>query len=148
MQPHCPTILHPAVGADETVWVHQVLSSVQCGFPSPAADSSSQRIDLLRQLLPRPASTFLMRAQGSSMREAGIDDGDVLIVDRSLQATHGCIVVAVLDSNDFCVKRLWKRGTTIRLQAANPTYPDIIPREGQTIEIFGVVTHAIKTFRG
>lgn len=81
------------------------------------------------------------------MREAGIDDGDCVIVDRSLQATHGSIVVAILDGNEFTVKKLWKRGSTVKLQAANPTYPDIIPREGQTIEIFGVVTSAIKTFR-
>jgi DNA polymerase V len=64
-------------------------------------------------------------------------------VDRAIKAFHGHVVVAVVDG-EFTVKRLSKRGSNLKLQAANPTYPDIVPRDGQTVEIWGVVTTAIK----
>ena len=80
------------------------------------------------------------------MREAGIDDGDVVLVDRAIKPSHGHVVVAVVDG-DFTVKRLWKRGSNVKLQAANPTFPDVVPRDGQTIEVWGVVTNAIKAMR-
>jgi len=80
------------------------------------------------------------------MREAGIDDGDVVLVDRAIKPAHRHVVVAVVDG-DFTVKRLWKRGSSIKLKAENPTYPDIVPKDGQTVEIWGVVTNAIKSMR-
>ena len=80
------------------------------------------------------------------MREAGIFDGDVLVVDKAIRERHGHIVVALVDS-EFTVKKLHKLHGVVRLVAANPTYPDIVPREGQTIQIWGVVTFAIKQFK-
>ena len=80
------------------------------------------------------------------MRDAGIFDGDVLVVDKALRPCHGHVVVALVDG-EFTVKNLHKFGAVMRLVAANPTYPDIVPRDGQTIEVWGVVTHAIKSFR-
>ena len=80
------------------------------------------------------------------MREAGIDDGDLIVVDRALTASHGCIVVAVVDG-EFTVKYLHQRFGRVKLRAANPTYPDIVPKDGQTIELWGVVTSCIKQFR-
>ncbi|QHI99378.1 translesion error-prone DNA polymerase V autoproteolytic subunit [Xylophilus rhododendri] len=120
---------------------------VQAGFPSPAEDFNCKRIDLTEQLVQHPQATFLLRVRGDSMREAGIFDGDVLVVDRAIRAAHGHVVVAVLDGGDFTVKYLHKRAERIRLVAANPTYPDIVPRDGQVLEIWGVVTASIKQFK-
>jgi DNA polymerase V len=127
-------------------WVQSVLNSVQAGFPSPAEDHASERVDLNKILIKHPLATYLMRVRGASMREAGIDDGDVVLVDRAVKASHGHVVVAVVDG-EFTVKRLWKRGANVKLQAANPTYPDILPKEGQTVEVWGVVTNAIKAMQ-
>lgn len=118
---------------------------VAAGFPSPAEDFNTKRIDLTERLIVHPQATFLLRVSGDSMRDAGIFDGDVLVVDRAIRPRHRHIVVAVVDG-EFTVKYLHKRLGQVRLAAANPTYPDIIPREGQTIEVWGVVTAAIKQF--
>lgn len=120
---------------------------VQAGFPSPAEDFNCKRIDLTEQLVQHPQATFLLRVRGDSMREAGIFDGDVLVVDKAIRPQHRHIVVAVLDGGDFTVKYLHKRAGQVRLVAANPTYPDIVPRDGQTLEIWGVVTASIKQFK-
>lgn len=120
-------------------------SAVRAGFPSPADDWCQERIDLTKLLIPHPACTFLVKSGGLSMKDAGIDDGDLLVVDRYMKPEHKSIVVAVLD-NDFTVKYLFKRGGRIKLQAANPTFPDISIGEGQTLEIWGVVTCSIKRF--
>jgi len=138
--PHAPI----AVVAVDGAWVKGLLGSVQAGFPSPAEDHGVERIDLNKELIKHPQATFLMRVRGASMREAGIDDGDVVLVDRAIKPSHGHVVVAVVDG-EFTVKRLWKRGSNLKLQAANPTYPDILPRDGQTVEVWGVVTTAIKS---
>jgi DNA polymerase V len=79
------------------------------------------------------------------MVEAGIFDGDILVVDRAVKPQHGHIVIAVVDG-DFTVKRLHQRAGQIKLIAANPKYTDITPREGQEITVWGVVTSAIKQF--
>lgn len=118
---------------------------VRAGFPSPAEDFSGQRLDLSDMLVEHPQATFLLRVAGPSMREYGIDDGDVIVVDRAIRARHGHIVVAVVDG-EFTVKSLYSVGGSIRLKAGNPTYPDIIPKDGQTLEVWGVVTSCIKRF--
>nr|BDH38372.1 translesion error-prone DNA polymerase V autoproteolytic subunit [Acidovorax sp. SUPP3334] len=119
--------------------------TVRAGFPSPAEDFLVQRIDLLRELVRHPQATFLVRVAGLSMTEHGIHDGDTLVVDKAIKPHHGHIVIAVVDS-EFTCKRLYQMRGRMRLQAGNPTYPDIIPRDGQTIEIWGVVTTCIKQF--
>ena len=143
-----PSSCHPPVPVVEVgpAWAQRVLATVQCGFPSPAEDHALERVDLNKVLIKHPQATFLMRVRGASMREAGIDDGDVVLVDRAIKPSHGHVVVAVIDG-DFTVKRLWKRGSNVKLQAANPTYPDVLPKDGQTIEVWGVVTNAIKAMR-
>lgn len=127
-----------------------LISSVHCcipaGFPSPAEDHAVKRLDMNDILIKSPASTFLMRVRGDSMIEAGISDGDLVLVDRSIRPTSGHVVVAVVDG-EFTVKTLWKRADRVRLKAANPTYPDIIPRDGQTLEVWGVVTFSIRATR-
>ena len=119
---------------------------VQAGFPSPAEDFNTKRIDLTEQLIRHPQATFLLRVRGDSMREAGIFDGDVLVVDKAIKERHGHIVVALVDG-EFTVKTLQIRSGVVRLVAANPTYPDIVPREGQTVQVWGVVTFTIKQFK-
>lgn len=122
-----------------------LVGSVRAGFPSPAEDLGVQSIDLTQELITHPQATFLLRARGASMVEAGIFDNDILVVDRALQPRHRHIVVAVLDG-EFTVKTLVRRGAGVRLQAANPAYPDIVPASGQSLEIWGVVTAAIRQF--
>jgi len=118
---------------------------VQAGFPSPAEDFAVKRIDLTEILVKHPQATFLLRVRGDSMREAGIFDGDTLVVDRAIKPRHGHIVVAVVEG-EFTVKQLHDRAGRIKLKPANPTYPDIVPRDGQTVEVWGVVTASIKQF--
>lgn len=132
------------VAITEQAWVEAIVGSVQAGFPSPADDLGGERIDLNKMLIKHPLATYTMQVRGASMREAGIDDGDIVIVDKAVRACHGHVVVAVVD-NEFTVKRLWKRGANIKLQAANPTYPDIQPKDGQTVTVWGVVTTCLKS---
>lgn len=117
---------------------------VQAGFPSPAEDDRETELDLNTLLVEHPEATFLLRVSGHSMTDAGIDDGDVLVVDRAQDPVHGRIVIAVVDG-EFTVKRLYRRGGKIRLEAANPDYPPIVFHEGQEASVWGVVTRIIKT---
>jgi DNA polymerase V len=134
-----PTRVDPAC----PVVVFVIDHAVQAGFPSPAEDHGQKRIDLNDVLIKHPQATFLLRVSGHSMREAGIDDGDAVLVDRAITPRNGHIVVAVVDG-DFTIKRLYKRAGHFKLQAANPTHPDIVPVDGQTVEVWGVVTNVIK----
>jgi DNA polymerase V len=120
--------------------------TVRAGFPSPADDFAVRRHDLNELLITHPAATFFWRVRGTSMQGAGITDGDILVVNRALQPVHGDVVVAEVD-NDFTVKFLHRRAGRVKLVAADPTFPDILPKEGQTLSVCGVVTAAIKKFR-
>jgi len=116
---------------------------VRAGFPSPAGDYVERRIDLNRELIQHPEATFFLRAQGSSMVDAGIADGDMLVVDRAIAAQHDHIVIATVDG-EFTVKRLYRRGERVMLLAENPDFPPIELSDGQEMAIWGVVTHIIK----
>lgn len=118
---------------------------VQAGFPSPAEDFAVKRIDLTEVLITHPQASFLLRVAGTSMVDAGISDGDMLVVDKAIKPRHGHIVVAVIDG-EFTVKFLQHRAGRTWLRAANPTFPDIRPKDHQTIEVWGVVTCCIKRF--
>ena len=118
---------------------------VCAGFPSPAEDLGAQRIDLTALLLTHAQATYFLKASGHSMVEAGIFDGDIMVVDRAVKPRHGHIVVAVVDG-DFTVKLLYQRAGRVKLRAANVTFPEIVPKDGQTIEVWGVVTATIKRF--
>ena len=132
--------------AGAAVPLPMVQGTVRAGFPSPADDFAVKRHDLNELLITHPAATFFWRVRGTSMHDAGIGDGDILVVNRALQPVHGDIVVAEID-NDFTVKYLHRRGGRVKLVAADSTFPDIVPREGQTLAVCGVVTGAIKRFR-
>lgn len=118
------------------------LGRLPAGFPSPADDYLEGKLDLNRHLIKHPAATFFVRVSGDSMLEAGIHTGDLLVVDRSLEATDGNVIVAALDG-ELTVKRLSKRGDTIRLLPANANYQAIEIRANQAFEIWGVVTNVI-----
>ena len=124
------------------VWVQAARVSVPAGFPSPAEDHQVDRIELMSQLVKHPQATFYVRIQGDSMRDAGILNGSVVLVDKAIKARHGHIVIAVVDGDLTC-KRLHQRGGTMRLKPENPAYPDIVPKDGQTVEIWGVVVATI-----
>lgn len=124
------------------VWVHAASVSVAAGFPSPAEDHQVERIELMNQLVKHPQATFYVRIQGDSMRDAGILDGSVVLVDKAIKPRHGHIIIAVVDG-DFTCKRLHQRSGTIRLKPENPAYQDIVPKDGQTVEVWGVVVATI-----
>jgi DNA polymerase V len=128
--------------SDETLVIH-VEGSVCAGFPSPADDYFETRIDLKRELIKNPDATFVLRVQGHSMTGDGIDDGDVLIVDRSLKPRNGAIAICYLN-NAFTVKRLELRGGRVRLLAANPDFASIEVQETDELTIWGLVTYVIK----
>lgn len=120
-------------------------SRIAAGFPSPADDHLESPLDLNEHLVTHPAATFVVKVQGDSMLGAGIRDGDLLVVDRSLEARNGSIVVAVIDG-ELTVKRLRTGRGRIRLEAENPAYPPLVLREGSDLVIWGVVAHAIRSY--
>lgn len=134
----------PLLVTSAPIHVLELMATVRAGFPSPAEDLGAKRIDLTAKLIKHPQATFLMKARGESMREAGIFDGDVLVVDRAIQARSGHIVIAVIEG-EFVCKALSMRAGRMKLKAANPGHPDIVPKDSQTVEIWGVVIHAIKS---
>ena len=113
--------------------------AVPAGFPSPADDYVEQCISLDEHLIQHRESTFFMRVAGDSMRGLGIFDGDLLVVDRALPVTHGCVVIAVLDG-EFTVKQLLHTAAGQVLRAAHPDYPDTLIRPEQEFAIWGVVS--------
>ena len=115
-------------------------SAVTAGFPSPAADHAQKRIDLNDHLLIHREASFLFRISGNSMIGIGIFDGDTIIVDKSIDAKHNHIVLAIID-DEFAVKRLWKQGSEVRLLSENPKFDAIEFKEGQELRIWGVVTY-------
>jgi DNA polymerase V len=135
----------PVLVSDAPLLATMLKNQVRAGFPSPAEDLGASRIDLTQVLITHPQATYLLRSSGISMIEAGIFDGDILVVNRAIKPRHNHIVVAVVDG-DFTVKYLYMRLGRIKLKAANPTFAEIVPKDGQTIEVWGVVTSCIKQF--
>lgn len=119
-------------------------SKVQAGNPSSAEDHVEEYVDLSAHLVNNPEDTFLVRATGESMIDAGIHEGDLLVVDRSLPATHGKIVVAAVDGQ-VTVKYLMMRDNKPFLVPANKDFQDVPVGEGSEVVIWGVLTSSIKT---
>lgn len=140
-----PQSTQPVQAASSPMALPLADCSVRAGFPSPAEDFTGKRLDLSTMLVEHPQATFVLRVAGPSMQEYGIGDGDLIVVDRSIQARHGHIVVAVIEG-EFTVKSLYSVAGIVRLKAGNPTYPDIIPKECETLQIWGVVTSSIRRF--
>ena len=117
-------------------------AAVAAGFPSAADDCIEKKLDLNELLIKHPAATFFVRVEGDSMLNAGIHSGDILVVDRSLPATYGKIIVAIFNG-EFTVKRLLFKQSKKILSPENPLYPVIeIPTESD-FQVWGVVTSVI-----
>ena len=118
---------------------------VSAGFPSPADEHIDRKLDLNELLIQHPAATFFVRVAGDSMQEAGINHGDILVVDRSLEAASGKIVIAIVNG-ELTVKRFVQTATSCQLVAANPQYPPVAITTDTDFRVWGVVTSVIHQF--
>ncbi len=117
--------------------------SVRAGLPTAAEGTVDKRVNLHDMLVPHAESTFMVRVQGPSMIDAGMDEGDLLVVDRSLPAKDGKIVVAAVDG-DLTVKTLHRKNNRVELWPANPDFDVIVVGPEQSLEVLGVVTTVIR----
>ncbi|MCU4397348.1 LexA family protein [Acinetobacter junii] len=136
------SLIEPSINMSIAV----AIEKVSAGFPSPAQDYIDKKIDMNEHLISNECATFIVKVGSLSMKNAGIDIDDELIVDRSLDAKHDDIVVALVD-NDFTVKRLKIEQHRTWLKAENPDYDDIHLKDGQQLIIWGVVTFILKKAR-
>ena len=120
-------------------------SPVAAGFPSPAEDYVEGRLDLNEHLIYHPAATFFVRVKGESMLGAGIHPDDLLVVDRSLEARSGDIVIAAV-AGELVVKRLGKAKAGWRLEASSPDFPPIAIGAEADCAVWGVVTGSVRRF--
>jgi len=119
--------------------------SVSAGFPSPADDYTEENIDLNEHLISNPFSTFFLRVLGDSMINAVIKDKDLIIVDKSLIAKPGNIIIAMIDG-EFTIKRLSIKNDELYLKAENNNYPDFRFKNHIDVQIWGVVTYSIHSY--
>ena len=117
-------------------------STVQAGFPSPAVGYEDEALDINDLVVSNPTATFYVRVKGNSMIDANIFDDDILVVDKSIEPSHGKIVIAVIDG-EFTVKTLYTKDGVVKLIPANPEYPEILLRDEQELNIWGVVSYII-----
>ena len=119
---------------------------IHAGFPSPATDYMTQAIDLNKELVKHPAATFYGRVVGDSMIDAGVEEGDILVIDKSLEPRDGDMAVCFVDG-EFTLKHLHLREGGLTLRPANKNYPEIEVCEGVDFAMWGVVTYVIKKVR-
>lgn len=119
------------------------LARVPAGFPSPAEEYLDNTLNLHDYLVQNKTATFYFRVDGDSMRDDGILDGDILVVDRSVQPTSGRIVVAAVNGQ-YTVKRLYRRANVVELRPANPAYQPIRFNDGEELVIWGVVKGIVR----
>ena len=120
-----------------------IKDGVSAGFPSPAADFMETNIDLNKELSTNPLATFYIKVKGNSMIDAGINDKDVLVVDRSLEPQNNKIAICFIDG-EFTVKRIQKEKDCLYLMPENPNYSPIKVTEENELIIWGIVTYVIK----
>ncbi len=120
--------------------------SVPAGFPSPAEDYLETPLDLTEFLIENRAATFLMRVDGDSMKDAGILNGDLLVVDRAATPVNGSVVVVAVNGQ-YTVKRLRRGPDCVWLEPANPLYQAVRVSVGEELHVFGVVRHSIHSMR-
>lgn len=117
-------------------------SGVSAGFPSPADDYVELKLDLNKYLIRHPSATFYVKVKGDSMKGAGINDGDILVVDRSLEPKNNDVAVCVIDS-EFTVKKLRKTKDELYLMPENEEFKPIRVTEDNNFQVWGVVTYII-----
>jgi DNA polymerase V len=120
-----------------------ITSGIKAGFPSPAADFDETRISLDKSLVKNPDTTFYAKANGQSMKGAGIDNGDIMIIDRSLEPRNNKIAVCLIDG-EFTVKRIKKTKDELLLVPENSDFQPIKITEENHLVIWGIVTYVIK----
>ena len=120
-----------------------IKEGVSAGFPSPAADFMETNIDLNKELSENQLATFYIKVKGNSMIDAGINDKDVLVVDRSLEPQNNKIAICFIDG-EFTVKRILVEQDCLYLMPENPTYSPIKVTEENELIIWGMVTYVIK----
>ncbi len=126
----------------KTLLLKLFTNTISAGFPSPAEDFLDKKLDLNEYLIKNPSATFLVRVNGNSMIDAGIFNGDILIVDRSVEATNGRIVIGVING-EFTVKRIIKSGKKVFLKPENEKFKPIELTEDMDFKIWGVVIYTI-----
>jgi DNA polymerase V len=139
-EPILPEIILP--DKHSGLFLNLYTSQIPAGFPSPAEDFMEKRLDLNDHLIHNPTATFLVRVKGNSMVNAGIFDGDLLIIDRSIEAADGKIILGVLNG-EFTIKRISKRGKKLLLSPENDSFKPIEITEEMDFQIWGVVTYSI-----
>ena len=122
------------------------MNPVSAGFPSPAEDHLESSLDLNEHLIDHPSATFYVYAKGDSMEGSGISDGDIMVVDRSLEPQNGNIVIASI-AGEFTVKRLVVKNNKHYLVPSNNSYKLILITEDMDVHIWGVVIHSIHSFK-
>ena len=133
------------VDINKSLSIDLYATSINAGFPSPAEDHMDISLDLNEYLIKHPSATFYIYVKGTSMVDAGIYDGDLMIVDRSLSPTSNNIVVAIIDG-EFTVKRILKKNNQIYLIPDNKSYSPICVNDNMDFQVWGVVTHTIHHF--
>jgi DNA polymerase V len=129
-----------AVGVEQALPIFS--THIAAGFPSPADDYIEQQLDLNQLIIKHPSATFFVRVEGESMRDAGIQSGDILVVDRSIAPTNGKIVVAVIDG-EFTVKRIQFEGDAVFLAPENAKFSRLKVNPDSQFQVWGVVTYVI-----
>ena len=120
-----------------------IAAGIKAGFPSPAADFDETKISIDQLVIKNETATFYAKASGNSMTGAGIDDGDILVIDRSIEPTDNKIAVCFIDG-EFTVKRIKIEEDCVYLQAENPKYKSIKVTEDNDLIIWGIVTYVVK----
>jgi DNA polymerase V len=111
-------------------------------YPSPLANQAKELVDINGHLIRNEIATYIFRFRGNAMIDAGIFDGDVLVVDRSIESKHDDIVLVTLN-NEYTVKRLHQRAGLVKLISENPIYPPLVIKERDDFAIWGVVTNSV-----
>lgn len=129
-----------------TAFPQIMATPVRAGFPNPAEDARSEGLDLNELVVKHPISTYYLRVEGDSMQGAGINPGDIVVVDKSLDPKSGDIVIAAVDG-EFTIKHLKREGQKAWLVAANSQYPPIALHEATDASLWGVVTYVVHKTR-
>jgi DNA polymerase V len=143
MNPHFPALPAPVAELLPPCDLPLQLQSIPAGFPSPASDYTESGLDINEYLIRHRAASFYFSVEGDSMNGAGILDGDKVLVDRAVEPRHGHIVVAVIN-NEYTLKRLYRRRGVLELRPENPAYHPIRLKEGEELQVWGVVIGVIR----
>ena len=133
---------NPVPVIPSTMWLNLCIGSVPAGYPSPLTEQTKELVDINGYLIRNEIATYIFRVKGNAMIDAGIFNGDVLVVDRSIEPKHNDIVLATLN-NEFLVKRLYKPAGVIKLVSENPIYPPVVIKVSDDFAVWGVVTNSI-----